>query len=54
MNNLFQDILNDYVIIYLNNILIYLKGILENHQNKIKEILFRFDKAGFKFKLKKY
>ena len=31
INNLFKNILNNYIIIYLNDILIYLKGILKNH-----------------------
>ena len=53
INNLFRNILNNYIIAYLNNILIYLKGTLENHQIEIKKILSRFDKAGFKFELKK-
>ena len=31
MNNLFRDILDDYIIIYLDDILVYLKRILEDY-----------------------
>ena len=31
INNLFKNILNDYIITYLNDILIYLGGTLKNH-----------------------
>ena len=53
INDLFRDILNNYIIIYLNNILIYSKKTLKNYQNKIKKILFHFNKTELKFKLKK-
>ena len=53
INDLFKNILNNYIITYLNDILIHLEEILKNHQNKFKKILFYFNKTGFKFKLKK-
>ena len=31
INNLFKNILNNYIIIYLNDILIYFKGTLKNY-----------------------
>ena len=53
MNDLFRDILDDYVITYLDDTLVYSGGTLEDHQGKVKEVLSRFDKAGLKLKPEK-
>ena len=39
MNDMFQDILNNCIISYLNNILMYFNKTFENHIQKIKKIL---------------
>ena len=39
INNIFRDILDEYVIAYLDNILIYLSGTLEDYVIKVKEVL---------------
>ena len=50
MNNLFSDLLDDFVVIYLNNILIYLNNMSEHH---IKEVLKYHCKAGLYAKAEK-
>ena len=39
MNNMFQDIFNDYIISYLDNTLVYFNGTFKNHIQKVKKIL---------------
>ena len=39
VNNILKDILNKYVIIYLDNTFIYLEEILKDHIIKIQKIL---------------
>ena len=39
INDIFWDILNEYIIVYLDDILIYLSGILKDHVIKVKEVL---------------
>ena len=39
MNDMFQNIFNNYIISYLDNILVYFNEIFENHIQKIKKIL---------------
>ena len=53
MNNIFQDIFNNYIIFYLNNTLVYSNKILKNHIQKIKKILNWFKEYKFYFKFKK-
>ena len=45
--------LNYYVIVYFNNILVYLED-LKEYINYVKIVLTYFSKAGLKLKLKKY
>ena len=53
INNTFQDILNEYIIVYLDNILIYSNKIFKNHIIKIKEILRQFNNRRFLLKSEK-
>ena len=53
MNNIFSDLLDVCVVIYLDNILIYLNNMSEHHQH-IKEVLKHFCKAGLYAKAEKY
>ena len=39
MNDMFQDIFNDYIIFYLDNTLMYSSEIFKNYIQKIKKIL---------------
>ena len=39
INNIFKDILNEYIIIYLNNTLVYSNKILHNHIKKFIKYL---------------
>ena len=39
INNIFQDILNKYIITYLNNTLIYSNKTLKNHITKMRKVL---------------
>ena len=39
INNIFKDILDEYIITYLNNILVYSKKALEDHKKKVYKIL---------------
>ena len=52
MNNIFSDLLDVYVMIYLDNILIYSNNMSEHHWH-IKEVLKCFYKAGFYAKAEK-
>ena len=54
MNNMFQDILNNYIISYLDNILVYSSKSLEDYIQKIKKILNQFKEYELYFKFKKY
>ncbi len=53
INNILQQYLNQFVIIYLNNIIIYLK-ILKEYINYIFKILECLNIKNLYFKLKKY
>ena len=53
INNIFKDILDEYIITYLDNTLIYSNKILKDYIKKIYKMLKRFNKRNLKFKLKK-
>ena len=53
MNDIFSDLLDIYVMIYLDDILIYSNNISEHHWH-VKEILKCFCKADLYAKTKKY
>jgi len=52
MNDIFSDLLNVCVVVYLDNILIYSNDITQ-HWSHIKEVLKRLQKAGLYVKAKK-
>ena len=52
MNNIFSDLLNVCVVIYLDDILIYLNNMSEHHRH-VKEVLKRLHKAGLYAKAEK-
>jgi len=52
MNNMFSNLLDVYVVVYLDNILIYSDDIIQ-HQSHIKEVLKRLRKAGLYVKAEK-
>ena len=52
MDDLFDDMLDEGVIIYLDDILIYAENMAE-HQRLVKEVLKRLDKAGLSINAKK-
>jgi hypothetical protein len=52
INDTLQQYLNQFVIVYLNDIIIYL-NILEKHINYIFKVLECLDKRNLHFKLKK-
>jgi len=53
MNDIFSNILDICVVIYLDNILIYLNNISEHHQH-VKEVFKCLCKAGLYAKAEKY
>ena len=53
MNNIFSDLLDVCVVIYLDNILIYLNNMSKHHRH-IKEVLKCLCKAGLYTKAEKY
>jgi len=53
MNDIFSDLLDIYVMIYLDDILIYSNNISEHHRH-VKEILKCFCKADLYVKIEKY
>ena len=53
INDIFWNILDEYVIVYLDNILIYSNKILKDHIIKVKEIFGRFSNRRLLFKLEK-
>jgi len=53
MNNMFSDLLDVHIIVYLDDILIYSNDIMQ-HQNYIKEILKWLWKSGLYAKAEKY
>jgi len=52
MNDIFSDLLDVYVIIYLDNILIYSNNMSEHHQH-VKKVLKHLCKASFYAKAEK-
>ena len=54
INNIFKDILDKYIIIYLNNTLVYSSGTLDNYIKKVYEVLRWFNKKDLRFKPKNY
>jgi len=52
INNIFSDLLNVCVVIYLDDILIYLNNMSEHYQH-VKEVLKRFCKVGLYAKVEK-
>ena len=52
MNDIFSNLLDVYVVIYLNNILIYLNNMSKHHQH-VKEVLKHLYKAGLYAKAEK-
>ena len=52
INHVLYDHLNEFVIAYLNNILIYFKN-EEDHEKHVKKILRKFQEKNFYFKSKK-
>jgi len=53
MNNIFSDLLNVYIVIYLDNILIYSNNMSKHYQH-VKEVLKCFYKASLYAKAEKY
>jgi len=53
MNDIFSNILDVYIVIYLNDILIYSNNMSENHWH-IKEVLKHLCKANLYAKIEKY
>ena len=53
MNNIFSDLLDVYVVIYLDDILIYSNNMSKHHQH-VKEVLKYLYKAGLYTKVEKY
>jgi len=53
MNDVFSDLLDVCVVVYLNDILIYSDDITQ-HQSHVKEVLKRLWKAGLYAKAEKY
>ena len=54
INNIFKNILNKYIIIYLNNILVYSGKALKDYIKKVYKILRHFNKKNLKLKPEKY
>ena len=52
MNDIFSDLLDVCVVVYLDDILIYLNNMSEHHQH-VKEVLKRLHKAGLYAKVEK-
>jgi len=52
MNNVFSDLLDVYIVVYLNDILIYSDDITQ-HRSHVKEVLNRLQKAGLYVKAEK-
>ena len=53
INNIFKDILDKYIIIYLDNILVYSNRALEDYIKKVYKILKWFNKKNLKFRPEK-
>ena len=53
INNIFKDILDEYIITYLNNILVYSNRVLDDYIKKVHKIFRWFNKRNLRFKPKK-
>ena len=54
INNIFKDILDEYIIIYLDDTLVYFSKVLEDHIKKVHKMLKYFNKRNLRFKPEKY
>ena len=54
INNIFKDILNKYIIIYLDDILVYFARVLDNYIRKVYKVFRCFNKRNLRLKPKKY
>jgi len=52
MNNVFSNLLNMYIVVYLDDILIYSNNITQ-HWNHVKEVLKQLQKLGLYMKVEK-
>ena len=52
MNNIFSDLLHIYIVVYLNDILIYLDNIFQ-YEDYVKKVLWQLQKAGLYVKAEK-
>jgi acetolactate synthase small subunit len=53
LNSMFYKYLDDFIIIYLNNILIFSKGLKKDHIEKVKKVLQKLMPYNRLLKLKK-
>ena len=53
INNIFRDILDEYIIIYLDDTLVYSSRALDNYIKKVHKVLRRFNEKNLRFKLEK-
>ena len=54
INNIFKNILDKYIIIYLDDTLVYSARVLNNYIGKVYKIFKYFNKKNLKLKLEKY
>ena len=53
INNIFKDILDEYIITYLDNTLVYFTKILDDYIKKVYKIFKYFNKRNLRLKPKK-
>ena len=46
--------MNEYIIVYLDNILVFIDGELEKHKKHVKQVISRLVFKNLKIKIKKY
>ena len=54
INQVLQDFLDDFYSAYIDNILIYSLGSLQDYRDKVKSVLSRLQEVGLQYNLGKY
>src|SRR5438046_10461898 len=54
MNRVLQEFLGDFVTVYLNDVIIFTKGIFEQHINHLQQVFVALSVTNLKVNLKKY
>ncbi|KAI1005318.1 hypothetical protein K3495_g2906 [Podosphaera aphanis] len=53
INAVLQDLLDEFCLAYMDDVIIYSEGSIDDHYNKVQEVIHRLEKAGLRLDLNK-